>query len=60
MVNEYSGETQIIIQRGRKSKPTNENYFDQREEMAVRMFLTASTFNERNKIYNNINFNCND
>jgi len=52
MVNESSGDTKIIIQRGRKSNPTSENYFDQREEMAVRMFLTASTFDERNKIYN--------
>ena len=30
----------------------NENYFDVREEMAVRMFLTASTMDEKNKIYN--------
>jgi len=30
----------------------NENYFDVREEMAVRMFLTASTTDEKNKIYN--------
>jgi hypothetical protein len=30
----------------------NENYFDVREEMAVRMYLTASTTDEKNKIYN--------
>jgi hypothetical protein len=30
----------------------NENYFDVREEMAVRMFLTATTTDEKNKIYN--------
>ena len=52
MINGYSAETTIIIQKGKKSKTENENYFDQREEMAVRMFLTASTFDERNKIYN--------
>lgn len=38
--------------RGRKPKSTTTNYFDVREEMAVRMFLTASTWNERNEIYN--------
>ena len=52
MINDYSGQTTIIIQKGKKSKSENENYFDQREEMAVRMFLTASTFDEKNKIYN--------
>ena len=38
--------------RGRKPKSTTTNYFDVREETAVRMFLTASTWNERNEIYN--------
>ena len=33
-------------------KKTSENYFDVREEFAVRMYLTASTFDEKNKIYN--------
>jgi len=36
--------------RGRK--PTTNNYFAETEEMAVRMFLTASTFTEKNEIYN--------
>jgi hypothetical protein len=36
----------------KKKKPTTENYFDIREENAVRLFLTASTFEEKNKIYN--------
>jgi hypothetical protein len=35
-----------------KKKSTNDNYFDVREETAVRMFLTASTMDEKNKIYN--------
>jgi hypothetical protein len=35
-----------------KKKGQTENYFDVREENAVRMFLTASTFDEKNKIYN--------
>ena len=33
-------------------KPKSDNYFDEREEFAVRLFLSASTFEERNKIYN--------
>jgi len=37
--------------RGRKPKPGS-NYFDVREETAVRMFLTASTYTEKNQIYN--------
>jgi len=38
------------IKRGKT--PKNENYFDVKEELAVRMFLTATTFDEKNKIYN--------
>ena len=36
----------------RAKKGSGENYFDVREENAVRRFLTASTFDEKNKIYN--------
>jgi hypothetical protein len=36
----------------KKKKQSTENYFDIREENAVRLFLTASTFEEKNKIYN--------
>jgi hypothetical protein len=36
--------------RGKTQK--TENYFDVREELAVRMFLTATTMDEKNKIYN--------
>jgi len=45
--NSISTETK---KRGRRSK--QENYFDVKEEMAVRMFLTEETFEGRNKIYN--------
>ena len=39
-----SGETENKKKkRGRKSK--SQNYFDVREERAVRLFLTASTWN---------------
>ena len=39
-----------------------QNYFDVREENAVRMFLTLSTWNEKNEIYNEYlrNFRQND
>ena len=40
-----------LTRRGRKT--IKENYFDVREEVAVRMYLTATTFDEKNKIYNN-------
>ena len=33
-------------------KPKSDNYFDQREELAVRDYLSATTFEEKNKIYN--------
>jgi hypothetical protein len=39
-----------VKKKGRK--PTQENYFDVREELAVVSYLTATTFEEKNKIYN--------
>lgn len=42
--------TTINKKRGRKS--TNTNYFDVREEEAVLRYLEATTFDEKNKIYN--------
>jgi len=42
--------SEVKKKRGRKG--SSQNYFDVREEMAVRMFLTASTWNEKNDIYN--------
>jgi len=42
--------TKTEKKKGRK--PKTNNYFDLREENAVRMFITASTFNQKNKIYN--------
>lgn len=43
-------EEKTSIKRGRK--PKNLNYFDVREEEAVRMFLSAETYSEKNQIYN--------
>jgi len=46
-----TGNTIIVLDDTKRPKK-NENYFAEREELAVRMFLTADTFNEKNKIYN--------
>jgi hypothetical protein len=50
MSGETTTTTTTIAKRGRK--PTNVNYFDVREENAVREYLKATTFEEKNKIYN--------
>ena len=50
MSGETTTTTTTIVKRGRK--PTNVNYFDVREENAVREYLKATTFEEKNKIYN--------
>jgi len=48
-----SGNTEEVTarKRGRKKKVA-ENYFDQREELGVIMFLSATTSSEKNEIYN--------
>ena len=48
-----SHETENLIEKKKKGrKPKVNNYFDEREETAVRMFLIAETYEEKNKIYN--------
>ena len=48
----FSGESvDKKVSKRNKNKKSN-NYFDTREEEAVRLFLSASTFYEKNKIYN--------
>ena len=46
-----SASTETTEKKKRGRKPTTNNYFAEREERAVRLFLTASTFNEKNEIY---------
>jgi len=49
-----SGQTEtpeVTEKKKRGRKPTTNNYFAEREERAVRLFLTASTFTEKNEIY---------
>jgi hypothetical protein len=43
---------ETVISPKKVKKKSGENYFDVREETAVRMYLTATTFDEKNKIYN--------
>jgi predicted SprT family Zn-dependent metalloprotease len=46
-------ETENLTEKKKKGrKPKANNYFDEREETAVRMFLIAETYEEKNKIYN--------
>jgi hypothetical protein len=46
-----SGDTvDELKKKGRK--PKSDNYFDEREELAVRLFLSATTFDDKNRIYN--------
>ena len=53
MVESYviTGDTNVEIKK-KGRKPTQTNYFDVREELAVVDFLTATSYEERNKIYN--------
>jgi hypothetical protein len=46
-------EVQELVEKKKKGrKPTSNNYFDEREENAVRLFLASDDAYERNKIYN--------
>jgi len=49
----FSSETlDISAAKKRGRKTTNTNYFDVVEENAVRLYLSATTFEEKNQIYN--------
>jgi hypothetical protein len=52
MQESLSAETIDISSKKRGRKSVKENYFDIREEDAVKLFLLAETFEEKNKIYN--------
>jgi len=52
MQETLSGQTESILSKKRGRKSVKENYFDVREENAVRNFLIAKTSEEKNKIYN--------
>lgn len=46
-----SGDTDTDVKK-KGRKPKADNYFDVREEVAVRLFLSATTYEEKNEIYN--------
>lgn len=52
MIETSSGITADVSSKKRGRKSNKENYFDVREEDAVKRFLTAQTVEEKNKIYN--------
>jgi hypothetical protein len=52
MQETLSASTEDVLSKKRGRKTTNLNYFDVKEELAVKRFLTAETFEEKNKIYN--------
>ena len=52
MQETLSAQTEDVLSKKRGRKAIKENYFDVREETAVRNFLIATTSEEKNKIYN--------
>lgn len=52
MLEILSGQTEETTTKKRGRKAVKENYFDVREETAVRNFLVAESMEEKNKIYN--------
>ncbi len=49
--NNTSSESNVELKK-KGRKPKQANYFDIREEMAVIDFLTATSFEDKNRIYN--------
>lgn len=52
MQETLSAATEDVLSKKRGRKSVKENYFDLREEEAVRKFLIATSSHEKNKIYN--------
>jgi hypothetical protein len=52
MSDTLSAQTEDVLSKKRGRKAVKENYFDVREEEAVRNFLTATSSYDKNKIYN--------
>jgi hypothetical protein len=52
MLTNLSATTEESSFKKRGRKVLKENYFDIKEEIAVKEFLTASSYDEKNKIYN--------
>ena len=52
MIETLTAQTEDVTSKKRGRKATTTNYFDVREEEAVRAFLIAESYEEKNKIYN--------
>jgi hypothetical protein len=52
MQETLSASTEDVLSKKRGRKTTQLNYFDVKEELAVKRFLIAESFEEKNKIYN--------
>jgi hypothetical protein len=52
MINEEKILNEIDEVKKKGRKPKSNNYFDEVQENAVRLYLAATTFEEKNKIYN--------
>lgn len=52
MLETLTANTEDVSSKKRGRKATTTNYFDVREEEAVKAFLLAETYEEKNKIYN--------
>jgi predicted SprT family Zn-dependent metalloprotease len=52
MIEALTAQTEDVTSKKRGRKATTTNYFDVREEEAVRAFLIAESYEEKNKIYN--------
>lgn len=52
MIETLTAQTEDVSSKKRGRKATTTNYFDVREEEAVRAFLIAESYEEKNKIYN--------
>jgi predicted SprT family Zn-dependent metalloprotease len=52
MLESLTATTEESLSKKRGRKAVQVNYFDVREEEAVRAFLLAESFEEKNKIYN--------
>ena len=52
MQETLSASTEDVLSKKRGRKTTQLNYFDVKEELAVKRFLIDESFEEKNKIYN--------
>ena len=60
MIESLSASTEEVLSKKRGRKTVNLNYFDVREEDAVRSFLLAKTSEEKNKIIARRSIHIND